>query len=87
MPVKAQVFFYLLMPSLYRQQNPPVLNCDNLYVYIGDRPKGLHLFHEEHKCRKSFVISMEHRPRKISSKITVLPWQVFCERLWAGDIL
>lgn len=54
---------------------------------IGDRPKGLHLFHEEHKCRKSFVISMEHRPRKISSKITVLPWQVFCERLWAGDIL
>jgi predicted AAA+ superfamily ATPase len=54
---------------------------------ISDRPKGLHLFHEEHKCRKSFVISKEQRPRKISSEITVLPWQDFCERLWAGDIL
>ena len=54
---------------------------------IGDRPKGLHLFHEEHKCRKSFVISKEQHPRKISSEITVLPWQDFCERLWAGDIL
>ena len=54
---------------------------------VSDRPKGLHLFHEENKCRKSFIISKEQRPRKISSQITVLPWQNFCEMLWAGEIL
>ena len=56
-------------------------------VSVADRTKGLHLFHEENKCRKSFIISKEQRPRKISSQITVLPWQNFCEMLWAGDIL
>jgi hypothetical protein len=44
-------------------------------------------FHEENKCLKSLIISKEQRPRKISSQITVLPWQNFCEMLWAGDIL
>ena len=52
-----------------------------------DRTKGLHFFHEENKCRKSFIISKEPRPRKISPQITVLPWQRFCEMLWAGEIL
>ena len=54
---------------------------------VADRTKGLHLFQEENKCRKSFIVSKEPRPRKISSQITVLPWQNFCEMLWAGDIL
>ena len=54
---------------------------------VADRTKGLHLFHEENNCRKSLIISKEPRPRKISSQITVLPWQNFCEMLWAGDIL
>jgi len=54
---------------------------------VGDRTKGLHLFHEENRCRKSFIISKEPRPRRISSKITVLPWRDFCAMLWAGDIL
>jgi len=54
---------------------------------VADRTKGLHLFHEENNCRKSLIISKEPRPRKISSQITVLPWQDFCEKLWAGYIL
>ena len=54
---------------------------------VADRTKGLHLFHEENNCRKSLIISKEPRPRKISSQITVLPWQDFCNKLWAGDIL
>jgi len=56
-------------------------------AHVGDRTRGLHLFHEENKCRKSFIISKEPRPRKISSEITVLPWHDFCEMLWAGEIL
>ena len=54
---------------------------------VADRTKGLHLFHEENKCRQSFIIAKEQRPRKISSQVTVLPWQSFCEMLWAGEIL
>jgi len=54
---------------------------------VGDRTKGLHLFHEENKSRKSFIICKEPRPRKISSKVTVLPWKTFCAMLWDGAIL
>lgn len=53
----------------------------------GDRTKGLHLFGDENKCRKSFVISRDPMPRKLSSSITILPWQVFCEMLWSGQIM
>jgi len=54
---------------------------------IGDRPKGLHLFHDEHNCLKSIVISKEPQPRKISPDIFILPWRDFCERLWEGEII
>lgn len=54
---------------------------------VGDRPKGLHLFLEEEKCRKAFIVSKEPLPRKLDSNITVLPWQRFCAMLWAGDII
>lgn len=40
---------------------------------VRNRTKGLHLFHEENKCRKSFIICKEPRPRIISSQITALP--------------
>jgi len=54
---------------------------------VGDRPKGLHLFLEEKECKKSFIVSRELIPRKLDSHITVLPWQTFCEMLWAGKII
>jgi len=54
---------------------------------VGDRPRGLHLFLEETKCKKSFIVSRESVPRKLDSNITVLPFQTFCEMLWAGQIV
>jgi predicted AAA+ superfamily ATPase len=54
---------------------------------VEGRTKGLHLFLEERKCKKAFIVSREPRPRKLTSKITVLPWKVFCEMLWAGEII
>lgn len=53
----------------------------------GDRTKGLHLFHEEYQCRKSFIVSRDPLPRKLNSKISVLPWHMFCEMLWSGDVM
>lgn len=49
--------------------------------------KGLHLFNQEYRCQKSFIISREPMRRKISSNITVLPWKDFCAMLWAGEII
>jgi predicted AAA+ superfamily ATPase len=54
---------------------------------VGERPKGLHLFLEEHKCGKSLIVSREPMPRRLSASMTVLPWRIFCEMLWAGEIM
>ncbi len=54
---------------------------------VGERTRGIHLFREEVPCRKTFIVSKEPLPRRIGSEITVLPWQVFCEMLWAGEVI
>ena len=48
--------------------------------------KGLKVFVDEYKPKKAFVVSMEPVPRKLSSGIEILPWKIFFERLWAGEI-
>jgi predicted AAA+ superfamily ATPase len=53
----------------------------------GNATKGLHLFNEEFKCKKSIIVSRDPVPRKLESNITVLPWQIFCKRLWNGDLI
>jgi predicted AAA+ superfamily ATPase len=52
-----------------------------------DRTKGLHLFQEEQRCKKCYIVSKDPVPWKVNANLTVLPWRVFCERLWAGDII
>jgi predicted AAA+ superfamily ATPase len=51
------------------------------------KTKGLHLFCEEHKCRKSLIVSRDPLPRRLKSDISILPWRVFCKMLWAGEII
>lgn len=52
-----------------------------------EKSKGLHLFRDEHKCKNSLIISRDPVPRKLSSDINVLPWQVFFDMLWDGEII
>ena len=54
---------------------------------VHDRPKGLHLFLDEVKCKKAVIVSREPVARKLSSTVVVLPWRQFCEMLWAGEII
>lgn len=54
---------------------------------IKDRTKGIHLFQEEYHCKKALMVSREPVPRKLNSNITILPWKIFCEMLWAGQII
>ena len=55
--------------------------------HAGERTKGLHLFLEENRCKKSYVVSRDPLARKLTGRTTLLPWQSFCEMLWAGEIV
>lgn len=48
--------------------------------------RGLKALLAEHKVDKPIIVSLENQPKKIDSVITVLPWQVFLETLWSGEL-
>jgi len=52
-----------------------------------DHLKGLRRFKEEHKVRRSILVSLDPKPRKTEDEIEILPWKVFLENLWGGDII
>ena len=47
---------------------------------------GLKAFREEYKTKYSIVVSLDAKPRIIDG-ITILPWQSFLRKLWAGEIV
>ncbi len=47
---------------------------------------GLLALQEEKLIRKAVVVSRDPLPRKIGD-IEILPWKIFVQRLWAGDLL
>lgn len=53
--------------------------------------KGLLAFCEEHQPKKAIVVSLDAKPRllKVNGKteITILPWEIFLQQLWAGEII
>jgi predicted AAA+ superfamily ATPase len=48
--------------------------------------RGLAAFSEEYKTRRKMIVSLDARPRKMGD-IEVLPWNVFLDQLWAGQIM
>jgi predicted AAA+ superfamily ATPase len=48
--------------------------------------KGLRSFSEEYTVKKQIVVCNEPYPRQIDN-ILVLPWNIFLEKLWAGEII
>lgn len=48
--------------------------------------KGLKSFAEEYKVEKLLLISNDPFPRQVGN-ITVLPWKIFLQKLWAGEII
>jgi uncharacterized protein len=48
--------------------------------------KGLKSFAEEYPVKKLIVVSNDPYPRQIDT-ITVLPWKIFLDQLWAGEII
>ena len=48
--------------------------------------KGLKSFAEEYKVKQLIIVSTDPYPRKIDN-IFILPWNIFLEKLWGGDII
>lgn len=48
--------------------------------------KGLRALLEEHTVKRSVIVSLEKQLRKLDSSIEILPWQVFLEELWLGEL-
>lgn len=48
--------------------------------------KGLKAFAEEYEVKKLILISNDPMPRLVEN-IEILPWKIFLERLWAGQII
>jgi predicted AAA+ superfamily ATPase len=50
--------------------------------------RGLRELSREHpRVKKRFVVSLDAQPRVTEDGIEVLPFAVFMERLWQGDLL
>jgi len=49
--------------------------------------KGLRRFKEEYSVRRSILVSLDSRPRKTENQIEILPWQIFLEQLWGGEVI
>lgn len=50
--------------------------------------KGLReLLREYPKVRRRFLVSLDPQPRVTDDGIDILPYQVFAQRLWQGDLL
>ena len=47
---------------------------------------GLNSFTEEYIVKKSILVSNDPMPRVVDD-ILILPWQIFLERLWGGEII
>ena len=48
--------------------------------------KGLKAFAEEYTCKKMIVVSTDPYPRQVEN-ILILPYKVFLEQLWKGEII
>jgi len=48
--------------------------------------KGLKAFAEEYAVKKLILISNDPKPR-LAGNILILPWKIFLERLWDGEII
>lgn len=54
-------------------------------VHEGDL-RGLGALADEHRVRHRIVACLEREPRLVDG-VEVLPWRLFLERLWAGEIV
>ena len=48
---------------------------------------GLRFLREDGPVKKSLIVCQEPEPRRLDNGIEILPWKIFLDRLWSGDLL
>ena len=56
------------------------------YRIHNTHTRGLLALLEEYTVKRAVIVSLEKQSRKLDSSIEVLPWQVFLETLWSGEL-
>lgn len=49
--------------------------------------KGLRRFKEEYSTRRRILVSLDSNPRQTIDQIEILPWNIFLDQLWEGNVL
>ncbi len=49
--------------------------------------KALKLLQEECAVKKSIIVSFESEPKTLAGNIASLPWELFLQKLWSGELL
>lgn len=49
--------------------------------------KGIKAFQEEYTTKQSIIVSLDAKPRKLNNGILVLPWSIFLQKLWNGELI
>jgi predicted AAA+ superfamily ATPase len=56
--------------------------------FVDERhAQGLVALLEDQPVKRALLVSLDKAPRQLHRGIEVLPWQIFCQRLWAGDLV
>lgn len=48
--------------------------------------RGLRGLGDSHRVRRKVIVSLEKEPRTVAPDIAILPWPVFLDRLWSGEL-
>ncbi len=48
---------------------------------------GLRALCADQRVRRAVIVSLDAEPRRFDDGIEVIPWQMFCRRLWDGDLI
>lgn len=49
--------------------------------------KSLMVLDESHSPKRLILVSLEPEPKKLNTKVECLPWEMFLQMLWAGEII
>ncbi len=49
--------------------------------------KSLRRFKEEYTTKRSILVSLDSKPRMTEDHMEILPWQIFLEQLWGGEVI
>jgi predicted AAA+ superfamily ATPase len=60
------------------------IECKAVPAVDERHTKSLRALMEDQRVRQAIIVSLDQVLRQLTSGITIYPWQMFCQKLWAG---